>query len=83
MITLPVEILERAKTAAKTRGTTLRKFVVAAVIHEIGPATARRKNNRAKFPVFASSSPGTLKLTSRDIACFEEEEDIRRHGVAS
>jgi len=79
---LPDDLLKRAKIAAVERGTTLREFVGAALEQELRAHPKRApKRRRAKFPIFPSSTPGSLKLTNSTLARREAEEDARRHGL--
>ncbi|HEY0781377.1 MAG TPA: hypothetical protein VGE98_02900 [Thermoanaerobaculia bacterium] len=80
---LPEELLERAKAVAAERGVTLPELVSTALAKDVAagskPAAATRQ--RLGFPLFPSRQPGTLELTSADLARTEAEEDRRRHGV--
>lgn len=80
---LPDDLLRRAKIAAVERGTTLRELVGTALARELDPGSVRAgaavRPRRARFPVFASKSPGKLKLGPREIAGLDAEEDARRH----
>ena len=79
---LPGDLLKRAKIAAVERGTTLREFVGTALEQELRAQDKRApKRRRAKFPIFPSAAPGTLKLTNTTISRQEAEEDARRHGL--
>lgn len=80
---LPDKLLRQAKIAAIERGTTLRELVGHALARELeSPTDAPLKGRRSNFPIFASSSPGSLSLTNAKIARLEAEEDTRRHGLA-
>jgi hypothetical protein len=79
-IELPNELLKRAKIAAVERGVTLRGLVEHALGRELGPPAETPSRPRAKFPIFASKSPGALRLTAAGLAAVEAEEDARRHG---
>ena len=80
---LPDELLKRAKIEAVERGTTLRDLVGAALERELrhpaGPAPEPARK-RARFPIFGSKAPGSLRLTGAGIARLEAKEDVRRHG---
>ena len=80
---LPDALLKRAKIEAVQRGTSLRELVGAALERELkqptGPKPARK---RARFPIFGSKAPGSLRLTNAGIAKLEAAEDVRRHGRA-
>ena len=81
---LPDDLLRRTKIEAVERGITLRELVAQALLHELepqGPGRAARK--RPKFPIFPSSSPGSLDLTTEDLRRVESEEDQRRHGLSA
>lgn len=78
---LPEPLLKRAKIEAVQRGTTLRELVGAALERELAaPARSTRARRRARFPIFASKAPGSLRLTNARIAKLEGEEDARRDG---
>ena len=78
---LPDDLLKRAKIKAVERGTSLRDVVAAALVHELSrPSDAAKKRKRAKFPIFESMAPGSLRLTGTGIAKIESDEDLRRHG---
>ena len=82
---LPDELLKRAKIEAVERGTTLRDLMGAALERELRqPARSQREpaRKRARFPIFDSNSPGSLRLNNAEIAKLEGEEDVRRHGRA-
>jgi len=78
---LPDDLLKRAKIEAVERGTSLRDIVAAALEHEFRrPLDTTKKRKRAKFPIFESVAPGSLRLTNAGIAKIESDEDLRRHG---
>ena len=80
---LPDDLLKRAKIAAVERGTSLRDVVAAALEHEFSrPSVPAKTRKRAKFPIFGSVAPGSLRLTNAGIAAIETDEDLRRHGRA-
>ena len=80
---LPDDLLKRAKIAAVERGTTLRELMEAALKRELStPSKQASKRRRAKFPIFPSAAPGSLKFTNADLAHLEAAEDVRRHGRA-
>jgi len=78
---LPDDLLKRAKIQAVERGTSLRGLVGAALERELNrPPQAPSRSKRARFPIFGSKAPGSLRLTEATIAKLEREEDLRRHG---
>ena len=78
---LPDDLLKRAKIEAVERGTSLRDVVAAALVHELSrPTDPAKKRKRAKFPIFDSVAPGSLRLTGAGLAKIESGEDVRRHG---
>lgn len=80
---LPDELLKRAKIEAVQRGTSLRDLVGAALERELNrPSEPKATRKRARFPIFDSKEPGSLRLTNASIAKLEAEEDVRRHGRA-
>jgi hypothetical protein len=78
---LPDELLKRAKIEAVERGITLKELVGIALARELVAEPAPRRRSQLTFPLFPSQAPGVLKLTGRDIAASEAEEDRRRHGI--
>ncbi len=80
---LPDELLKRAKIEAVHRGTSLRDLVGAALERELNqPSEPKTKRKRARFPIFESKAPGSLRLTNAEVAKLEADEDARRHGRA-
>jgi hypothetical protein len=77
---LPDGLVKRAKIAAVRRGTTLRQLVGTALERELREPEPGTKRRRVGFPIFASVSPGALRLTNARIAALEAAEDVRRHG---
>lgn len=78
---LPDELLKRAKIQAVERGTSLRDLVGAALEIELKrPPVPKPMRKRARFPIFDSKAPGTLRLSNAKIAKLEDDEDHRRHG---
>lgn len=79
---LPDELLERARVAAKERGTTLPVLIGSALAKELKPARpVAEGRSRVRFPLFPSQHPGSLDLTNADLAQLEADEDRRRHGL--
>lgn len=77
---LPDELLKRAKIAAVERRTSLRVLVGHALERELRvPSKGSPRRRRVKFPIFAATATGALKLTNADIARTEAEEDRRRY----
>ncbi|OGA52279.1 MAG: hypothetical protein A3F74_12855 [Betaproteobacteria bacterium RIFCSPLOWO2_12_FULL_62_58] len=80
---LPDELLKRAKIEAVHRGKSLRDLVGAALERELGqPSAPKPARKRARFPIFDSKAPGSLRLSNAGIAKLEAAEDVRRHGRA-
>ena len=78
---LPDELLKRAKIEAVERGTSLRDLVGAALERELNrPTEPKPVRKRARFPIFDSNAPGSLRLSNAGIAKLEGDEDHRRHG---
>lgn len=78
---LPDDLLKRAKIEAVERGTSLRELVGAALERELGGASdPKLRRKRARFPIFDSKAPGSLRLSNAGIAKLEGDEDVRRHG---
>jgi hypothetical protein len=81
-IDLPEELLRRAKIVAVERGATLKEVITTALRRELESPSVSKPARRARFPIFPSESPGSLKLTGADIRRLEEDEDARRHGLS-
>jgi hypothetical protein len=79
---LPDELLREAKITAVRRRTTLRALVKQALARELGTGGEGPARKRARLPIFHSRAPGTLDVTSEDLAGLESREDARRHGRA-
>lgn len=78
---LPDTLLKRAKIEAVERGISLKELVGVALARELSEPAAKPAGKRLTFPLIPSKRPGSLELTSADIARLEEEEDLRRHGL--
>jgi hypothetical protein len=74
------ELLRRAKIAAVTEGVTLKDLITRALANELDNPSRVPNRRRAKFPIFESSSPGSLNLTEDDVRLIELAEDLRRSG---
>ena len=63
---------------------TVKREQVVAILKEAKAHAARpqhsRGTKRAKFPLFASCSPGALDVSGSDLARLEAEEDALIHG---
>ena len=80
---LPDELVRRAEVLARERGTTFPELVGQALAHELaGAGHDKPPRRRANFPIFSSHAPGSLAVTNAGIALDEQEEDLRRHGLA-
>jgi hypothetical protein len=78
---LPDDLLKRAKIEAVERGTSLRELIGAALERELsGASDSKPRRKRARFPIFDSKAPGSLRLSKTGIAKLESDEDVRRHG---
>jgi hypothetical protein len=78
---LPDELLKRSKIEAVERGVSLKELVATALVKELGSAPAAPAARRVRFPLFSSKDPGTLDLSTADLARAEDEEDRRRDAV--
>jgi hypothetical protein len=80
---LPDELLKKAKIEAVERGVSLKELVGSALARELGLEVApSRRPRRLRFPIFSSERPGSLELTSAELARAEQDEDARRHGLS-
>jgi hypothetical protein len=79
---LPDALLKRAKIEAVERGISLKELVGTALARELAEPAAQPARKRLTFPLIPSKRPGSLELSSSEIARMEEEEDLRRHGFA-
>jgi hypothetical protein len=75
-VEIPDHLLRRAKAAAALEGKSLRAFLTKAVKHEL-ERSAEKKIVRKKvsLPLIPSKRPGTLQLSSEDIANILDKED--------
>jgi hypothetical protein len=78
---LPDELLKRSKIEAVERGISLKELVATALGKEIGRPPAAPAPRRVRFPIFSSEAPGSLDLTSADLARAERDEDRRRGAI--
>ena len=76
-VDIPDPILRRAKAAAALEGKSLKAFLTEAIVHEI-ERNADRKIIRKKvtLPLARSKHPGTLRITSDEIASILSREDF-------
>ena len=81
-VDLPAELLQKAKIAAIERGSTLKELISVALRRELERPQQEVPVRRARFPIFRSRAPGTLKLTAEEVARLEDEEETRRHGIS-
>jgi len=75
-VEIPDHLLRRAKAAAALEGKSLKAFLTKAVMHEL-ERSAEKKIVRKKvsLPLIPSKRPGTLQLSSEDIANILDKED--------
>ena len=75
-VEIPDHLLRRAKAAAALEGKSLKAFLTKAVMHEL-ERSAEKKIFRKKvsLPLIPSKRPGTLQLSSEDIANILDKED--------
>ncbi len=80
-VDIPDPILRRAKAAAALEGKSLKTFLTEAIVHEI-ERNADKKIIRKKvsLPIVRSKNPGTLRITSDDIANILSQDDS--HALA-
>ncbi len=80
-VDIPDQILRRAKAAAALEGKSLKAFLTEAVVHELERSADKKiVRKKVSLPLVPSSRPGTLKLTSDEIARVLTEEDF--HALA-
>ena len=78
---IPDQLLRRAKAAAALEGKSLKTFLTQAVVHELERSADKKiVRKTVSLPLVPSSRPGTLQLTSDEIARVLIEEDF--HALA-
>jgi len=74
-------LLRRAKAAAALEGKSLKAFLTDAVVHELERGVEKKiVRKKISLPLIPSNHPGTLRLTSDDIAKTLNDEDS--HALA-
>jgi len=80
-VDIPDPLFRRAKAAAALEGKRLKEFLTEAVVHELERSADRKiVRKTVSLPLVPSNRPGTLHLTSDDIARVLSREDI--HALA-
>ena len=74
---IPDQLLRRAKAAAALEGKSLKAFLTEAVVHELERSADRKiVRKKVSLPLVPSNRPGTLQLTSDEIARVLSQEDF-------
>lgn len=74
---IPDQLLRRAKAAAALEGKSLKAFLTEAVVHELQRSADRKiVRKKVSLPLVPSNRPGTLQLTSDEIARVLSQEDF-------
>ena len=80
-VDIPDQLFRRAKAAAALEGKSLKTFLMEAVAHELERSADRKiVRKKVSLPLVPSNRPGTLQLTSDDIARVLNQEDF--HALA-
>jgi hypothetical protein len=80
-VDIPDQLLRRAKAAAALEGKSLKAFLTEAVVHELERSSDRKiVRKKVSLPLVPSKHPGTLQLTSDEIARVLSQEDF--HALA-
>ena len=80
-IDIPDHLFRRAKAAAALEGKSLKAFLMEAVTNELGRSVEKKiARKKVSLPLVPSNRPGSLQLTSDDIAQFLNQEDL--HALA-
>jgi hypothetical protein len=76
-VDIPDQLLRRAKAAAALEGKSLKAFLTEAVVHELQRSADRKiVRKKVSLPLVPSNRPGTLQLTSDEIARVLSQEDF-------
>jgi hypothetical protein len=76
-VDIPNQLLRRAKAAAALEGKSLKAFLTEAVVHELQRSADRKiVRKKVSLPLVPSNRPGTLQLTSDEIARVLSQEDF-------
>jgi hypothetical protein len=73
-------LYKKIKVSAAMEGISVKEFITRAVERELELSGSDFQSRRVRLPLVPSEKPGSLVLTSGDIAAALEEEDV--HGVA-
>ena len=74
---IPDQLLRRAKAAAALEGKSLKTFLTEAVVHELERSADKKiVRKKVSLPLVPSNRPGSLRLTSDEIARVLSEEDF-------
>lgn len=73
-------LYKKVKVTAAMNGLTLKEFITRAVKHELESSGTGFESRRARLPLVPSENPGSLVISSDDIAAVLEREDF--HAAA-
>lgn len=74
-VDLPDTLFRRIKAASAMRGMTLKAFIQAALLRELGRQAPTGPSRRVQLPLVPSSSPGSLELSNDRVAELLEEDE--------
>lgn len=75
-IDIPDWLFRRIKALAAFKGITLKEFITRAIEHEMSKSGDNSGEVRITGPLVPSDKPGSLNITSEDIAKLLEIEDL-------
>ena len=80
-VDIPSPLFRELKTRAAEQGETLRTLLTRAIEVELGhrSATGTKPRARVKLPLIRHKGGPKMRITSEDIARFEEEDDLYRY----
>jgi hypothetical protein len=78
-IDLPDDLFTKVKVTASVKGMSMKTFITKAVEHEIEAQTVHLDSRKVELPLVPSKHPGSLSITSEEIAKLLEHEDL--HGL--
>jgi hypothetical protein len=74
-IDLDDSLYKKVKVTAAMNGLSLKEFISSAVEHELEASGAELESRRVRLPLVPSEKPGSLIISSEDIAAAMDRED--------